>query len=294
MSIPRLAGVFCPIRHEVRKGADRASAMSPGARRTRWVIMFGFAVLLVPPLFAQTGVQQTPGTIARFGLPAGFQHQYNEAADSLILLEPERHQLVLFVWAPGDTDEAVAALLSELGAQDYRRNIQPVTIAGLRGSEVRIDVGGGAKDRIIALPFGGMLLGIWGKTAGGFSDLDAPIATVIGSLSLAEATRPAIVVGTYQTSSMQSTDWSGDGIFRQEYVTLYANGAAEQSSNTGGQVGDVSLSGSGSTTGARWEVRGNRLLVFGEDYFLNYGLRAFNNGLELYDQDGSQYLWVRQ
>ena len=125
-------------------------------------------------------------------------------------------------------------------------------------------------------------------------DLDAPIATVIGSLSLAEATRPAIVVGTYQTSSMQSTDWSGDGIFRQEYVTLYANGAAEQSSNTGGQVGDVSLSGSGSTTGARWEVRGNRLLVFGEDYFLNHGLQAFNNGLELYDQDGSQYLWVRQ
>ncbi len=246
------------------------------------------------PQVAPQSVQRTSGAIARFGLPAGFQYQYVEASDTLFLLEPERRQLVVFVWGPGDTAEAVADLLAELGAAAYASQVTSATIAGLRGSEVRIDTGGGAKDRIVALAFDGMLLGFWGKTAGDYPDLDQPMTTIVGSLSLAPATHPPNVVGTYQTRSSASTDWRGDGLFSQEYVTLYANGSAERSSNIGGQVGDVGVARGARTGGMRWEVRGKRLLLYGDGHFLNYGLQAFSNGLELVDQDGRQHLWVRQ
>lgn len=269
--------------------SDRSVPRTSRALRSH-VLLFCMAFVAVFPLSAQ----QTSGTIARFGLPAGFQYQYDETADTLFLLEPQRRQLVVFVWGPGDTAEAVANLLAELGAAAYAPQITSVTIGGLRGSEVRIDAGGGAKDRTLALAFDGMLLGFWGKTVGDYTDLDEPVTTILGSLSLAPPTHPQIVVGTYQTRSSTSTDWSGDGLFRQEYVTLYANGSAERSSHIGGQVGDVGVTGTGRSGGVRWEVRGNRLLFYADDYFLNFGLQAFGNGLELADQDGTQHLWVRQ
>ena len=259
----------------------------------RYLLVSGLLLAAALSVPAQT-VQQTPGAIARLGVPAGFQYQYDPTTDAVVLLEPERRQLLVFAAGPGDTADAVMSLLAELGGQTYARDIRPVSIAGTTGSEVRIDAGSGAKDRILALAFEGMLLGFWGKTVGDPSDLDGPITAVIRSLSLAAAIHPQIVVGMYQTRSTASTDWRGDGLFSQEYVTLAADGTAQRSSHIGGQVGDVGVGSAGRTTGARWEVRGNRLLLYSDGSFFNYTVQAFRNGLELYDQDGRQYLWVRQ
>jgi len=46
---------------------------------------------------------------------------------------------------------------------------------------------------------------------------------------------------------------------------------------------------------SRWMVRGNRLLIVaGEDDYANLRFQAFNNGLELWDQENNRHLRVRQ
>jgi hypothetical protein len=268
------------------------------ARAPRFLVpalVVGAVFSLGYPLAAQSAaVATTPGTIARFGVPPGYQHQYQPASDTLVLVEPGLRQIILFAWAPGDERVAIQGLLEALGAPQYGSQIRAATVAGAPGAEVRIDAGGGSKDWIAAVPREGMLIGIWGKTAGDFPDLGPPVNTVMRSLSLAPASLPSGVVGTYQTAGESSSSYDGGGVFFEEYVTLYRNGVAERSTNLAGQAGDVSLSGTNVDSPVRWEVRGNRLLFYGGGEYSNFEVRVFNNGLELIDSDGSELLWVRQ
>jgi len=263
----------------------------------RTLFRIGVATMLLlaaaSPLASQTA-QSTAGSIARYDVPSGWQHRYDETADTVVLLDPGFTQVVLFVWGPGDTALAVTSLLSALGGDAYAGQVRPVTLNGVRGSEVRIDAGGGSEDWIVALPVDGLLLGIWGKTARGLQDLETRVRALLSTLELAPRAYPSLVVGTYQTESDSSTDWTGDGLFYPEYVTLHPDGSAERATNVGGQVGDVGVSGAGSDGGVRWEVRGNRLLFHGGGEYANFGVQAFRNGLELYDQEGGRLLWVRQ
>ena len=255
-------------------------------------LLFGF------PLFAQQGVtvESTPGTLASVPVPPQWQVEYDPFVDSTVLFEPGHNQVVLFGWYAMDPAVALTNLLVELGGQ-YVRDIRPVRFAGHDGAEVRIDAGGGALDWILALERDGILLGVWARTAGTLDELSPVLAAIVSGTTVAPAQRPPNVAGHYQTGSTYSGGVTGH-VHAESYVTLRPNGSVVSSGTVAGSTPGVTILDQSRNEGARWEVRGDRLLIVTEDgSLINKRLEGvYSNGLSFYGAHAGARLehWVRQ
>ena len=271
-------------------------------RRCRPIFLGAIAIaglLSGLPAFAQeiTMAQQTSGTLSSVPVPSGWQFQYDPFADSTVLFEPDRNQLFLFSWFAMDPAAALTDLLVELGGQAYLRDVRAVRFAGYEGAEVRVDAGGGSVDWFLALERDGMLLGVWAKTAGSFENLAPLLSAIVSGTTVAPAQWPQNVAGRYQTESTHSGGVTGS-IFVQSYTTLNPDGSVVRSGNIAGSTSGGSVLGQSRTGGARWEVRGDRLLIITEDgELISKRLEGvYSNGLSFHGPGPGSRLehWVRQ
>ncbi len=236
--------------------------------------------------------ENTPGSLASVPVPEGWQAQYNHQTDSLVMVQPGQSEVYVSVYAPIDPIMLLRSMLSEMGGYQYVDQVKPINFAGIEGASVQIEAQ--TRDWLMVLRHDSLLLLIRGKSVGSFEDL-APVLEVIArDTRAAPATWPPIVVGRYQTSASSSVNIR-DGLYAEDYYTLHPNGLMESSTFIGGDVGGTPVFDKSREVGPHWEVRGNRLLIFdGQNGFTNFLVKAFNNGLELHDQNNNRVMAVRQ
>ena len=241
--------------------------------------------------------EPTPGVLASVAVPASWHAQYDPFADSIVLLEPERNQVILFSWVAMEPSSALTNLLAELGSANLADSIRAVQFGGFAGAEVRIESGPGAKDWFLALERDGILFGVWAKTVGSFEALSPVLARIVSETTVAQAGWPPLVAGSYQVSSTYSGGTSGS-LLGEQFVTLFPDGTARSRSAIMGGTAGVDVLGQGSTAGSRWEVRGDRLLIVTADGELISKRLAgvYSNGLSFHGatrNDRAEH-WVRQ
>jgi hypothetical protein len=235
--------------------------------------------------------------LAAVAVPDTWQAHYDPYVDSTVLLEPQRNQVVLFGWIDMEPRVAVRALLAELGGTAYSDAVQHARIRGHEGAEVRIDSGSQTKDWVLAVRRGDAILGVWAKTVASFSELEPLLSEIVARTEIAEATWPDRVAGRYQISSTYSGGVGGS-LLSEEYVRLHADGTVVADSAIMGGTEGVSALGQSTTGTARWEVRGDRLLIITRDgELISRRLEGiYNNGLSFYGESQGADLehWVRQ
>lgn len=274
-----------------------------GHRRYRYVRLVSIAGLIVMGAAASgahaSELRHEPatGVLASVAVPASWQAQYDPFADSVVMLEPERNQVILFSWFAMDPSVAIRNLLAELGAANYAGSIRAVQFAGLTGAEIRIETGTGTNDWFLALERDGILFGVWAKTVGSFDSLSPVLARIVTETKIAPAVWPPLVSGTYQTSSTYSGGTSGS-LLGEQFITLLADGTVRSRSAIMGGNAGVSVLGQGSTEGSRWEVRGDRLLIVtaGGEGTSRRLAGVYSNGLSFHGSTQNDRLehWVRQ
>lgn len=235
----------------------------------------------------------TPGAVAVVPVPRGWQGQYVEKWDAVVIGRPQHTEALVTVGPPVEPAAILRAMLTQMGAAEYAGRVEPLRLGGVEGASMRAEVGG-VRHWLIALPRDGVVLVVRAQSHGSFEELEPALRDVVLNSRIAAAEYPPLVVGHYQIGSQSSVDSSG-GLYARDFVTLHADGAVETSGSVSGTVGGVSALGQGRGAAGRWEVRGNRLLVWdGGEGFTNYLVKAFRNGLELQAGDNRPVLAVRQ
>lgn len=242
---------------------------------------------------ASSYAQATPGTLAEVPAPAGWQWHYAEQQDAAVMVLPNRAEITVSTTLPGDPARLLRALLTALpGGTQYAPLVEVVPDGDRPAAEIRItDVT--PREWIRVVTAGSLSAVVRARTVAALEELVPHVERLSTGVRVREPAWPPLVVGRYQIGSSSSSDYGGDAIFAQDYVTLHPGGAAETSVDIGGggQLGTVVGRGA---SAARWEVRGSRLLFFeGPEAMTNFHCAAFRNGLELIAPDGRRVNAVR-
>lgn len=245
-----------------------------------------------PPPAQSTDTFTTSGSLASVPVPEGWQAQYAPDHDTVFLSNGGESEILVSIYAPADPVQALQAVCQMLGVPQYASHVKPITFAGLEGASLQVDAQ--IREWRMGLQRDSLLLSLIGRTQRAFTDLEPALARIATDTQLAEAQWPPAVAGTYQIGSMTSSSYGG-AIFAQDYMVLHPNGVAEKRFNMGGGVGGISPYMDTSDAGSRWQVRGDRLFLFGADgSFDNWQMKVFRNGLELVDSQGNRTNAVRQ
>lgn len=236
-------------------------------------------------------MQTTPGSIAMVPVPEGWQWEYNEQLDTVVMLRPNWSQVFVSIYAPVNPAPLLRALLYQLGGPHRVSEVRMVRFAGLEGASAQVDQP--SRDWLLVLGREDVALLLRGQTLGSFTELTPVLEKVARYTEPAPATWPPDFVGKYRASMPSSMD--GGEPRRQDYYTLHPDGRLESSTFTDGTAFGVSAAtGKYRGRGPYWEVRGNRLLIFdGRIVFTNFLVKALGNNLELHDQRNNRILAAR-
>lgn len=239
----------------------------------------------------------TPGAIARLDAPAGFVAQYDANADASLLSQGMTDQILVLAGPALPPREGMMQLLQAFGVSHYAPQVQNATLTGHDG--VRLDAKTNVYERWYVLAFEGASLVVRAASTSSFESLHDATVSVVESIQLAPVTHPRLVAGSYETGVYRSGmgDYgASDGlsVYAESGVRLLPDGSLRDSSFAGGSGAPGTVMSESSGRG-RWEVRGDRLLmVYGDGTVGSFRVKAFSNGLELWNQQGHKLLWVRK
>ena len=195
---------------------------------------------------------------------------------------------------PRDT---MRQLLQLFGVQHLAPRVRDATLAGFEG--VRLDVETQVHERWTVLDLGRSSLVVRAASTASFEALHDATVSVVTSVEPAPATHPPLVAGHYETGVNRSG--AGDlgssddvSVYAESGVRLLPDGRLRESGFAGGSSGTGTVTSESSGRG-RWEVRGQRLIMVHADGSLsNFRVKAFSNGLELWNAQGGKIVWVRK
>lgn len=236
----------------------------------------------------------TPGAIASLQPPAQMQFHYDPATDAAIMAVPGRTRIVLSVLPATEPGFALRAILAAMGGQQFIERIEQEPVGAARAASVHVR----QQTSDWWMVIGGAELNLFLRVQD-VADAKAHRAAVEAlarSVRLAPASHPALVSGSYTTSSSYSSSYGSSlGSFSESSISLLPDGSFSSSSYAGISGDGISGYSQGGGPGGWWQVRGNRILAFEPpESFYNYRFEAFSNGLELYDENGAKLLWVRK
>ena len=237
-------------------------------------------------------MQTTPGSIATVPVPEGWQWEYNEQLDTVVLLRPNWSQVFISIYAPVNPAPLLRALLYQLGGPHRVSEVKMIRFAGLEGASAQVDQP--SRDWLLVLGREDVVLLLRGQTLGSFTELMPVLEKVARGTEPAPATWPRNLVGKYHASAPSPNN--GNGPLRQDYYTFHPDGHVESSTFARATAFGVTAAiGKYRGRGPHWEVRGNRLLIFdGRVVFTNFLVKARGNALELYDQRNNKIVATRQ
>jgi len=255
------------------------------------------ALLAGPAAPATAGTHRTAGAIASLTVPDGFTAQYDRNSDVTLLNRSAQSQIMIVAGPAVPPRDGMVQLLQLFNVTHLAPQIQDAAVAGLKG--VRLDVVTQMHERWYVLAAPGASLVIRAADPASFQALDGATQQVVASVSLAPATHPPLVAGSYDTGYYRSGmgDYGtsdGGAVFAESGMTLLPDGSLRSSGSAGASSG-VGTVLSGSSGRGRWEVRGERLLmVHADGTVASLRVQAFSNGLELWNGQGGKLLWSRR
>ncbi len=242
---------------------------------------------------ADYSFHSTDGAIAKLPVPKGWQFQYQQAVDACVMSNGVNHQVIVTFAPKMDPTRYLQLLLTELDADQYQSQIKVMVMAGKQVGSVQVRAQ--ANEWILAIPQQDAMLFVHGQSTAELAELAPMIRQIVQHTRLAPARHTKDVSGHYQIRATSSTDFMGGGVYSEDFVTLHTDGSLTDSGFISGTDTASSTLSRWSDTQVHWEQRGNRLILFAPpNTFNNYLLKTFGNGLELYDQDNQQVLWVRR
>lgn len=239
----------------------------------------------------------TPGAIASLDVPEGFVPQYDGNADASLLAKGASDQILVLAGPSLPPREGMMQLLQAFGVAHYAPQVEDATLAGRVG--VRLDATTHVYERWYVLAFDDASLVVRAASTTSFESLHDATATVVESIELAPITHPSLVAGSYETGVYRSGMGDagardGVSVYAESGVRLLPDGSLRDASFAGGSGAPGTVTSESSGRG-RWEVRGDRLhMVYGDGTVGSFRVKAFSNGLELWNQQGHKLLWVRK
>jgi hypothetical protein len=235
---------------------------------------------------------ETRGVIDAVAVPEHWQTKYHAGSDVIVMLEPKKHQVMVFPFSDTVPATVVRKLLSGMGGSSHAQEVRTIELGGSSAASVQVESSNAADDWILAFRRNAMVVALWAKTSEGLEGLRPVLSRLVASTEVNDPRTPDKAIGTYRTQIQVEAEEQRQVFDR--YVTLHADGTVTlHESAPEGSPSEDDDGAQAEDSGARWEMRGNRLLYFDDTRFYNYRVELARDGLTLRDSDGRALEWER-